>query len=569
MALSGAAPAAAQMVIGQLVEESTGDPLEGAFVVLIDSAGGEHGGVLTNDEGRFFLRAPAAGDYRLRVERIGFSTRLSEPLALVVGETTTHKMRLSFEAIALEEIRVEGEQRCDVRPGEGQLTAQVWDEAQKALRLAAWTEEQEAVRFRVVKYTRELDPGTGRVLEEHRTGRSGYGFGSPFRSVSAEQLAGEGYIRQLADGTWEYRAPDAEVLLSDSFLDNHCFELRRSEDSDLIGLGFRPVERGGLPDIWGTMWLDRATAQLQRLDFNYTEMPYDVDPTRLGGFIRFARVRGGPWVVREWRIRMPNGVREVHEYAHALGVNQTRYEMGTISEAGGEVYDVIDRAGRGLEDVTGGSISGVVYDSTGFVGKAGATVTVRGAGIETRTDNAGRFTVTGLVGGRYGITVTPRNWQYPWPAPEAAEVEVEEEGSARLRVTLPTADQLAEAWCPTGPETPSGVIVGRATSATNGAIAARSLIVVSWHELDVRADFAAFRDEQMGALTTADDQGWFLVCGVPTEGEVRVLALPPDGDPERAVRRIWQFDAPPPAGTARIRFAVDQRLVRQELRLYR
>lgn len=559
----------AQTVLGRLINEATGEAVDGAFVVLVDSAGGEHGGILTDDDGRYFARAPGPGTYRLKVERIGFATRYSDPLALGAGETVAHNMSLSFQAIELAAIRVEGEQRCDVRPGEGARTAEVWDEARKALRLAAWTEEQEAVRFRVVRYEREVDPASGRVITENRSGRSGYAFGSPFRSVPAEDLAEKGYIREEPDGGWTYLAPDAEVLLSDSFLDGHCFELRAGDDPDLIGLGFRPVQRGETRDIRGVMWLDRATAQLRRLEFDYMELPYPVEGGGFGGFIEFARVRGGPWIVREWRIRMPNNVTEHHEYVPSMGVDRTSYRVRSISEAGGEVHDVVDRQGRELDpEAAGGVLTGVVFDSTGIVAKAAVTVTLPGVGVDVRTDNTGRFRVSGLGGGRYGVVVTPRRWEYPWPPPERTQVEVPEDGVTAVRMTLPTGAELAAAWCGTLPDSLPAMVVGRVLSAANGAAIPRAQVILSWNRVDVDPNWSGWTTTAGGATARTDDGGWFRVCGVPVESEVRMVALRPEDDPRRVVQWLWDPTVMRPQGTVAAGLAADQRMLRQDLELH-
>jgi len=561
--LLAAAPAAAQTIIGRLVNQATGEPVDGAFVVLVDTAGAEHGGVLTNDDGRFFARAPGPGTYRLKVERIGFATRFSEPIGVAAGETVAHTMSLSFEAIALAAIRVEGEQRCRVRPGEGERTAEVWEEARKALRLAAWTQEQEAVRFRAVQYERVLDPA-GRVLSEQRRSRTGYNRGSPFRSVPAEELAREGYVVREPDGSWVYRAPDAEVLLSESFLDTHCFELREGEEEALIGLAFRPVDARGPADIRGTMWLDRETAELRRLEFDYTELPFPVDAAGLGGAIEFDRVRGGPWIVRDWSIRMPEDVAMVHENMPNMGINRTRYEIRSIKEAGGEVYDVVDAAGASLEEAEGGAITGVVYDSAGFVALAGVRVTVVGANVEVRTGRDGRFRVDGLMGGVYGIALTPRHWAYPWPAPERTEVEVPEDGVTQVRLTLPSDDDLAEAWCPAAPDSLPGVVVGRVTRAT-GAPAPRARVMLAWSELHIARNWASIRQEELGTEAVAGPDGWFRACGVPVRGAVRLTAMEPDGDADRAMRRLRRARrSGSERGVATVRFGED-RLLRQDL----
>src|SRR5690606_12682686 len=79
-----AAPAAAQVIGGGVVEQGTGRLVAGAVVVLVDGAGVQRRGVLTDDAGRFRMEAPGVGRYTVRVERIGY--RSSEYPAMELRE---------------------------------------------------------------------------------------------------------------------------------------------------------------------------------------------------------------------------------------------------------------------------------------------------------------------------------------------------------------------------------------------------------------------------------------------------------------------------------------------------
>ncbi|HEY0304341.1 MAG TPA: carboxypeptidase-like regulatory domain-containing protein, partial [Longimicrobiales bacterium] len=57
------ADAAAQVVRGTVRDAETGAPLQGVFVMLVDSAGQMRGGVLTNAQGTYATRAPLAGTF--------------------------------------------------------------------------------------------------------------------------------------------------------------------------------------------------------------------------------------------------------------------------------------------------------------------------------------------------------------------------------------------------------------------------------------------------------------------------------------------------------------------------
>src|SRR6185369_8428703 len=74
---------------------------------------------------------------------------------------------------------------------------------------------------------------------------------------SAQELATLGYIQRDADSL-TFNGPDADVLFSNEFLNNHCFKLVPSLDQEvnLVGLGFEPAGGGNRSDIKGVMWLD-------------------------------------------------------------------------------------------------------------------------------------------------------------------------------------------------------------------------------------------------------------------------------------------------------------------------
>ncbi len=76
--LAAAAPAAAQTVQGTL-REASGAPVNRVLVALVDAGGHQVARALTDTEGGFSVRAPAAGRYSLRAERIGYTAVTSPP----------------------------------------------------------------------------------------------------------------------------------------------------------------------------------------------------------------------------------------------------------------------------------------------------------------------------------------------------------------------------------------------------------------------------------------------------------------------------------------------------------
>jgi len=57
--------------------------------------------------------------------------------------------------------------------------------------------------------------------------------------------------------------------------------------------------------VQGTLWLDRATSQLQFLEYSYTPVPEHLKGEGIGGRVDYAQLPTGGWFVSNWHIRMP------------------------------------------------------------------------------------------------------------------------------------------------------------------------------------------------------------------------------------------------------------------------
>jgi len=127
----GASPAMAQgtgQVAGQVTNASTGEPLDGAQVVVM----GTQIGGLTDADGRFSLRGVPAGEQRVSVRLIGFGRR-QRTITVQAGQTTTANFQLERQALDMQEIVVTGQagaaQRREVGNAISQINAEQLDEA--------------------------------------------------------------------------------------------------------------------------------------------------------------------------------------------------------------------------------------------------------------------------------------------------------------------------------------------------------------------------------------------------------------------------------------------------------
>ena len=336
LAVPGILPA--QSVRGQLTDSVSRAPLPGAFLTLVDEKGVEKARTITNGSGEFLLTAPAPGVYRLRSKRIGFRPYVSAPLNLTAGTSISFNAVVDPIPVALSQVVVQGDRQCDVEAGAS--VAAVWEEVHEALAAVSWTSKDPGYWYAIVRFERETTP-QGRTRNPDSTWRDDGYRRVPIKSVPPEQLERDGFVVVDSEG-WTYHGPDADELISAEFLRTHCFETKsgRGDTEGLIGLAFTPARGRTLPEITGTLWIDRKTAMLDHLDFSYTRLPEDLVAPRAGGRIEFLRVPSGAWIVRDWVIRMPEA--EMKQRPMAMG---TQLEVAGFKEVGGNTAEIKTRAG--------------------------------------------------------------------------------------------------------------------------------------------------------------------------------------------------------------------------------
>ena len=536
---------AVQVVRGRLVETGDARPVGGAMVTLVAPGGVDAARSLSRDSGLFELVARAPGEYWLRAERIGYATTLSDPFRLVVGDTLSIRLEASVEAISLEGIQAEGDRRCRVRPDEGLAVTQVWDEARKALAAAAWTQDRGMYQYEMRGVTRQLDREGRRILSESRAYQQGYRK-APFVSRPADSLVAEGFARLTARES-VYWAPDADVLLSDAFLDTHCFRLRDDPDGapGLIGLAFEPVPRRRVPEIGGTLWVDSESAELRWLEFDYRNLglPDVLMRSSPGGRVEFKALPNGTWIVNSWEIRMPRARTATNPLTQQLAT-----ELEGVAVQGGEVLRVHGNDGVVLEAEDGGRIAGIVFDSL-QEGLPGARVFIEATGMEVETNWEGRFEMTGLQPGTYSV-----NFAHPYldrlsysAQPFLVEV-VEGAGTpAQVNFSAPTIGRAVARLCRDVEATPDRMSVSGAVARSTGILVGRvvdhagvplagALVRVTSRAYGLQADREAevrdvrMQEERTAVIATTNATGRYLACWVPVDTTLEVAVVEHDDE---------------------------------------
>ncbi len=523
----------AQTVLVRVMTEEAAMPVFGALTYLVDPAGATVTNGLTDERGRALFVGLDAGTYRVRVEMIGMATAETGLFDVGEGLSVSQDVRLSSSAIQLEGIEVEADGgRCRLRPGqEGLAIADVWDEARKALSAAAFTDQEGVYRYETMTYLRELDRNFT-ILDEEESRREGYML-SPFESLPAEDLVYGGFVQD--DGPDQiYYAPDAAVLLSDAFLDTHCFRLARGSGSTegLLGLGFEPTgDTKNVPDIAGTMWLDGETAELQWLEFTYQFIDPELRSDEVGGRVDFRRMPAGTWIVPEWWIRMPS----LSERTDLEG-RRRRYISG-YRQTGGLVLEVREAGGRSLgQRVETGGFEGVVMDSVGAPVRA-VRVGVVGSSQEVYTNAEGRYSITGLNPGRYQVRFVDPGLELVGFIPPPVARDVIRGEATELDYHMPSIGDVLFEVC-RGEERPeSSVILAGVVRDERLRPVPDATVSVSWTSYESLRDVSdltrAVSDRAGGARTaevdgfqvTTDDGGFYRFCGVPPDMRLELTGV--------------------------------------------
>lgn len=520
------------MVRGRIVLPDSATPVSGVLVVGLDGSGAQTARTLSAANGRFTLRMPAAGTYRLQILRIGYRPMSGPAVTLGVGETQTTTIVYAASAITLATVNVRDRQSCRVAADTGLGVARVWDEARKAMLISQTTSADAPLTAEWIEYDRSLD-SSARVVKTQRVRTTRAPTTHAFRAVPLAQLDTGGYVAVDASGT-SYYAPDAAVLLSDTFIGGHCFRLDDSRRGEgLLGLRFEPApERRDKREIVGTMWLDRASAELRNVEFGYTNLPEIALPIA-GGNVEFMRLPEGSWLVRRWRLTMPRVERAPTRSGDALrrtiySVNGLR--VSAVQVAGGEVTQV-QRGDSVLFIGVGPRVSVQLAARDAELSPAGAVVKLDGTDYRAVADENGRALMTPVLAGRYRATViTPLMASVGMPA-MSAEIEARM-GDHIDTIALPRTRDLLASACPRDSiRNGEGMLHGVVRNPSGRAVAGAA-VTVTWQEnfkIEMMADGNRlnYRNTVIGALSGED--GRWQACGVPRDRTLIVEVVSDSG----------------------------------------
>jgi len=348
--LTSVSSVSAQEIFGTLRLADGVTPASGAIVVAtraIDQTVLTR--TITGERGTYVLRL-APDSIELRVLRVGQRPFVLGSFRVAPDQRVERSATLPDVPVALQTMTTRVATQCRVRPEGSETVAQLFDEARKALAASQLISNDGAPVARYALFTQSRTVRGGPLGLPQQTIRTS-STTAPFRSRSPALLSTGGYVSEEADGSTIYYAPDATVLLSDRFLSEHCLRLVDGppDEPHLIGVEFEPARRRrDIVQVRGTLFMDRSTNELQRLDFTYVGLDAALMRANPGGRVEYTRLDNGVWFAHYWEIRMPRV--SVRSQSSTLSVQASGWRprelvVEGVLVTGGNVLDITTRAG--------------------------------------------------------------------------------------------------------------------------------------------------------------------------------------------------------------------------------
>ncbi len=519
---STAALASAQDLHVRLLNEETREPLAGVLVAALGDNAAVGSSVLATGDGIATVRVTGAGPYRLLIRRIGFAPVTTDSVAAPSAGATLDIL-VPVHRITLGTVRVVGSASCSAQTASPSAGAQdAWTQVRTALEASTLTRNQRLVTTAGYRIQRQLRlDGTVDYADTTLLGKTGE---RPFVAPPPASLERDGYFRHRADGSEEFYAPDEAVLLSPGFVARHCVsdvpETRRDSAGTLIALAFVPRDRDTRSEIKGIIWIDSATSELRRIDFEYIRVPLPAPADSLGGSVEFHHLASGAWIVSRWMLRLPHW-RQVNSHGYLV--------LDGYGEVGGTASVVRDLATPG--PTVPRVIAGTVFDSVAHRPLRGAHVHLADLNRETATDSSGAFRFDSVSAGVHTVWADHPTLDTLGLFSLGARVDVTPAVVNDASLAIPSFHTLWQRVCGSSAmaDSTAGFVFGAVHADSAGASRPGAVVNVGWH-----ADSA--RGTPEAALTAmADSTGNYIICGVPgaraltisaRDGAVATLPVP-------------------------------------------
>lgn len=495
----------AQTVEGQ-IQNAPGRLL----VVLLDADDRVQVRGVTDPGGIFQMPAPGAGRYRVRVDRVGFESTVSEAFEASPGGRVTVSVSTPTTATDLVGLPSPPVGVCR-NPGVApDRLAAAWAEAEKALRLLQWTEDGGEMLFDALVYSREME-GDGRTVSRAEPAVLREGVRRVTQPADPYDLLERGFIREAEDGGYQYFGVTPEVLLAEAFLETHCFRIQEGGEA-LVGLAFEPLNRRSesRPDVAGVLWLHAISGRLVLLEFGYRNVDPTLVPAGASGQTTFTELPDGSWVIPETWLRMPlvqlyENTQTGEETWQLQGLLENRVRLLRARE-GSDVWAITPETG---------GIEGMVMTATGE-SVSGAAVSLVGTPERTTSDMDGRYRFEDLLEGTYRVAVEHPYFDNLPLGPPVTPVAVAAGRMGSAVMAPPSPEEAAGQLCSATGLQASAIITGQITDSISGEPLVGIPIAIRFP--DPRRDGTPYHE----ARTTTGAGGYYLYCDAPEAQMIRL-----------------------------------------------
>jgi hypothetical protein len=514
---SAASRAGAQSIRVRLLDEETHQPIAGVLVSVLGGSGAVGPAVLASADGIVTVPAADAGPHRLLIRRIGFAPVTTDPVAAPSEPGRTLDIVVPVHRITLSTVRVLTSQPCSEQTESPSAGARVaWTEVRTALEASTLTRDQRLVTTAALSFQRQLGiDGKVQFVDTTLRGRSGE---RPFIAPAPAVLERDGYYRKHDDGTEDYYAPDEAVLLSDGFTRLHCVsvapEVRHDSTGTQVALTFAPRGRGSRPDIRGFIWIDSATSDLRRIDFEYVRISFPAPADSIGGSVEFKHLVSGAWIVSSWALRMPRW--------RLLNRRNASVVLDRYLEVGGSASVVRELATPGANVPR--SIVGTVYDSIARGPLSGARVHIADLGREVIADSAGAFRFDSVGVGVHTVWADHPTLDALGLFSLGVRLDATAQAVTDVRLAIPSFATLWQRACggDPGPRDGDGFVFGRVLSGDSARTPSVATIQLSW---DAPSAEGANKRDAVQRTVRADSAGNYAICRVPAQHTVTLTAI--------------------------------------------
>ena len=499
----------AQRATGFVRDSANASPVTGAVVSVLDSARQTVARTLSDAEGRYFVELPASAT-QLRVVRIGYQPRVIA-LSRQRGALETVDVRMLKLVTLLSTVLVNDERVCSKdKDRVGALS--LWEQARAGLLAAVVAREAHPAEATIMSYQRVSDIRSNKV-EWIKSRMVAGSTTRPFQAAEAPSaLAEHGYMKRSTDGSQAFLAPDADVLLDDSFAATHCFSAKKADDEHpgAIGLAFEPAKgRDTLVDVAGTLWLEAGVPALRAIEFVYTDRNGILRRNNAGGTLSFHAMPNGVVFIDDWALRLP---------VRTIGLARQ------MSTTGGLVLRAAWPDSTHFETALQ-PVMGTITERDTHKPMADAFLEIPASGDAFFTDSSGRFAIFPILPGKYAVNAADTTLaEYVPPRIENGEMNiVAGRQPAELHFELESRSAAIKSLCRGFDASAlSATLLGRlADSGGTAKIPDDVRIIAEWLQ-----EGGTGKHETQ--TVSVDDKGRFSICGIPRDHAVMLTATHKD-----------------------------------------